>query len=105
MLNGLTHTGLPMMAYFGTECCRVFVNSTQAFEALSAFDLCWTERNELQSCFADGHVVPRHRTALNEAQYNALVRNATYADAATPHLASNDISSAMRSTSKLPMVV
>jgi len=87
MLNGPLHTGMPMMAYFGTECCRVFENTTQAFQALSAFDLCWAEHNELQSCFAEGHLVRQNRTALSAEQYRALVRNASYADAATPHLA------------------
>lgn len=89
MLNGPEHTGLPMMEYFGTECCRVFVNSTDAYKALSAFDPCWTAKDELQSCFAAGHRVPRELTQLTKAQYDALIRNATYADKATPHLAAS----------------
>uniref|UniRef100_A0A7S1WLF8 Uncharacterized protein n=1 Tax=Alexandrium catenella TaxID=2925 RepID=A0A7S1WLF8_ALECA len=86
MLNGPMHTGLPMIAYFGTACCGVFANATQGFEALSAFDSCWYGEQELQRCFSEGHVVPRSRTRLTEVQYRALLRNASYADLATPHL-------------------
>ncbi|CAB9505564.1 expressed unknown protein [Seminavis robusta] len=86
MLNGPIHTGLPMIAFFGTECCRVFDNATQGYMALSAFDDCWYEKDELQTCFAQGHRVPQHLTNLSPKQYQALLRNATYADRATPHL-------------------
>eukprot|EP00927_Polykrikos_kofoidii_P023834 TRINITY_DN21818_c0_g1_i1.p1 TRINITY_DN21818_c0_g1~~TRINITY_DN21818_c0_g1_i1.p1 ORF type:complete len:230 (+),score=24.18 TRINITY_DN21818_c0_g1_i1:74-763(+) len=87
LLNGPQHTGLPMMDYFGVACCGIYANATQAFEGLSAFDTCWTEKDELQTCFRDGHLVPQMKTNLTLRQYRALIRNATYADAATPHLA------------------
>eukprot|EP00747_Dinoflagellata_sp_TGD_P170391 gnl/TRDRNA2_/TRDRNA2_201831_c0_seq1.p1 gnl/TRDRNA2_/TRDRNA2_201831_c0~~gnl/TRDRNA2_/TRDRNA2_201831_c0_seq1.p1 ORF type:complete len:228 (+),score=20.84 gnl/TRDRNA2_/TRDRNA2_201831_c0_seq1:108-791(+) len=106
-LNGPDHTGLPMMAYFGTECCRVYANSTQAYEALSAFDSCWAAKNELETCFSTGHGIAREHTALTPAQYAALVRNATYADAATPHLAASlraGVEAPPRSQAELPSV-
>lgn len=86
MLNGFNHTGLPMISYFATECCGIFSNATQGFKALSTFDTCWFDRDELQRCFAQGSAVPRWRTQLSKQQYQALLRNASYADLATPHL-------------------
>lgn len=86
MLNGPTHTGMPMIAFFGTECCRVYSNATQGYMALSSFDDCWYADDELQKCFSEGHKVPRSMTALTQKQYDALLRNGSYADRATPHL-------------------
>ena len=82
-----TFVGLPVTSYFGVECCRVYRNATDAFEALGAYDPCWFATDELERCAAAGHAVPRARaTALSDAQYAALVKNMSYADAATPHL-------------------
>ena len=73
--------------YFAVECCRVYANATDAFEALSAYDPCWFAEDELRRCAAAGHAVPRARaTGLSDARYAALVANMSYADAATPHL-------------------
>ena len=65
MLNGRHHTGLPMLAYFGTECCRVYANATQAFIALTSFDPCWYETDELYKCFGEGRYVPRGEDEFN----------------------------------------
>eukprot|EP00300_Choanocystis_sp_HF-7_P027202 c32276_g1_i1.p1 GENE.c32276_g1_i1~~c32276_g1_i1.p1 ORF type:complete len:200 (+),score=35.98 c32276_g1_i1:68-667(+) len=78
--------GLPVAKTFGSDCCGVFENTTMAYVALSAFDLCWYETDELQRCISEGHGVPRHMTKLTELQYGTLIRNASYADKATPHL-------------------
>ena len=86
MLNGPHHTGLPMLAYFGTECCRVYANATQAYVALTDFDPCWYGTDELKRCFGEGRYVPVDRTALTSVQHEMLLTNATYADLATPHL-------------------
>ena len=49
--------------------CRVYANATAAYEALSAFDPCWFDKDELQRCNAAGRHVPAARTALSPLQY------------------------------------
>ena len=79
-------TGLPVSGFFGACVCGVYENATRALAALSAYDACWYKRSELARCAAEGHAVPRSKTGLTPAQYAALLKNATYADEATPHL-------------------
>ena len=78
--------GLPVAGFFGVCVCGVYENATRALAALSAYDPCWYSASELERCNGEGRAVPRERTALTPAQYAALLRNASYADAATPHL-------------------
>ena len=78
--------GLSVAAFFGACACRIYANATMALEALSAYDPCWYNTSELQKCNEAGHHVPFEKTNLTAAQFAALLRNASYADAATPHL-------------------
>lgn len=79
-------SGLPVLAFFGVCACRVYANVTMALESLSAYDPCWYNSSELQRCNAEGHHVPHEKTNLTRTQFAWLMKNATYADAATPHL-------------------
>jgi hypothetical protein len=65
---------------------RIYANATTALRALSAYDPCWYNTSELQRCNGEGHHVPRHLTNLTTTQWEWLMHNASYADAATPHL-------------------
>lgn len=87
-LMGATNVsvGLPVLGFFGTCVCRVYANSTQAYKALAQFDSCWYEHDELQKCMKNGHRIPLRSTNLTARQYEMLLRNASYADQATPHL-------------------
>ena len=78
--------GLPVAAFFGVCACRVYANVTMALESLSAYDGCWYNTSELQRCNAEGRHVPFEKTNLSRAQFDWLIKNATYADEATPHL-------------------
>ena len=78
--------GLPVAGFFGACVCNVYENATRALAALSAYDACWYNRSELARCASEGHAVPRASTGLTDAQYAWLLKNATYADEATPHL-------------------
>ena len=57
-----------------------------ALESLSSYDRCWYNTSELQRCNAGGHHVPLAKTNLTRTQFDWLLRNASYADEATPHL-------------------
>mmetsp|Transcript_50824 Transcript_50824/g.168356 ORF Transcript_50824/g.168356 Transcript_50824/m.168356 type:complete len:102 (+) Transcript_50824:476-781(+) len=78
--------GLPVAAFFGVCACRVYANATAALESLSAYDPCWYNSSELERCNRGGHHVPVEKTNLTRDQFDWLLRNASYADAATPHL-------------------
>ena len=78
--------GLPVLGFFGVCVCRVYANATIALESLSSYDPCWYNTSELQRCNAEGHHVPYEKTSLTRTQFDWLTRNASYADAATPHL-------------------
>lgn len=78
--------GLPVAAFFGVCACRIYANATMALEALSAYDPCWHDTSELERCNAGGHHAPWEKTNLTKAQFDYLMRNASYADEATPHL-------------------
>ena len=84
--NPLRMPGLVGALGLVSAVCGVYENATRALAALSAYDACWYNRSELARCAAEGHAVPRSKTGLTPAQYAALLKNATYADEATPHL-------------------
>lgn len=78
--------GFPVAGFLCVCVCPVFGDVLQAVDALTHYDDCLYMPNQLQRCYAEGRKVPSNRTVLTDAQYACLVRNATYADQATPDL-------------------